>query len=336
MTPTSIARRATSAWRACSASAPAASPQGIRRTQRRGQIRRILILAFFVSFVSLVSFVPAAPAAGQMTGAPTAAFKREPGMASSALPAPLREIGFDQNLDQPVPLDGLFTDEHGRMVRLREYFGTRPVVLAFAYYDCPMLCTLVLNGLTSALSVTSLEPGKDFEIVTVSFDSRDTPATAAAKKASYLERYKRAGAVRGWHFLTAGQPSIDRLTKAAGFRYVWDSDTRQFAHPTGIVVLTPDGRLARYLFGVEYGPRDLRFAIVEASAGKVGTPVDSLLLFCYHYDPMTGRYGLIVMRALRVAGAATVLALGTFIALMVRKEKRRIRIPNPESRIPGL
>ena len=286
----------------------------------RSVVAPFVVVALFVTVVH-----------AQMTGAPTAGFKREPGMASSAVPAPLREIGFDQNLDQPVPLDAVFTDEHGRMVRLREYFGTRPVVLAFAYYDCPMLCTLVLNGLTSALSVTSLEPGKDFEIVTVSFDSRDTPATAAAKKASYLERYKRAGAVTGWHFLTAGQPSIDRLTKAAGFRYVWDSDTRQFAHPTGIVVLTPDGRLARYLFGVEYGPRDLRFAIVEASAGKVGTPVDSLLLFCYHYDPMTGRYGLIVMRALRVAGAATVLALGTFILIMVRREKHRIRTPKPES-----
>jgi len=293
--------------------------------------------AFFVSFVSLVSFVPAAPAAGQMTGAPAAGFKREPGMASSAVPAPLREIGFDQNLDQAVPLDAVFTDEHGRIVRLGEYFGTRPVVLVFAYYDCPMLCTLALNGLASALSVTSLEPGKDFEIVTVSFDPRDTPATAAAKKASYLERYKRAGAVNGWHFLTGRQPSIDRLTKAAGFRYVWDSETRQFAHPTGVVVLTSDGRLARYLFGIEYGPRDLRLAIVEASAGKVGTPVDSLLLYCYHYDPMTGRYGLIVMRALRVAGAVTVLALGTFIVIMVRNEKHRSRsrIPNPESRIPG-
>ena len=219
-------------------------------------------------------------------------------------------------------------------------FGTRPVVLAFAYYDCPMLCTLVLNGLTSALNVISLEPGTDFELVTISFDPRDTPAAAAAKKASYLERYKRPGAAAGWHFLTGGQASIDRVTQAAGFRYVWDADTRQFAHPTGIVVLTPDGRLARYLFGVEYGPRDLRFAIVEASAGKVGTPVDSLLLYCYHYDPMTGRYGLIVMRALRVAGAATVLALGAFIVVMVRREKRRTRfesripnrIPNPESR----
>jgi protein SCO1/2 len=167
----------------------------------------------------------------------------------------------------------------------------------------------------------SLNPGKDFEIVTVSFNPRDTPAAAAAKKAGYLERYKRPGAAEGWHFVTGDQPSIDRLTKAAGFRYAWDADTRQFAHPSGVIVLTPDGRLARYLFGVEYGPRDLRFAIVEASAGKVGSPVDSLLLYCYHYDPMTGRYGLAIMRAMRLAGAATVLALGTFILVMVRRER---------------
>ena len=181
-----------------------------------------------------------------------------------------------------------------------------------------MLCTLVINSLASTLNVLSLEPGKDFEIVIVSFDPREKPALAAAKKATYLERYKRPGAAAGWHFLTGDQPSIDRLTKAAGFRYVWDEGLKQFAHPTGITVLTPQGRLARYLFGVEYGPRDLRFAIVDASAGKVGTPVDALLLYCYHYDPMTGRYGLVIMRAIRIAGAATVLALGAFI-VMVRK-----------------
>jgi protein SCO1 len=157
--------------------------------------------------------------------------------------------------------------------------------------------------------------------VTVSIDRRDTSAAAAAKKAGYLERYKRDGAAGGWHFLTGDQASIDRLTKAAGFRYAWDEETRQFAHPTGIIVVTPDGRMARYLFGIEYGPRDLRLAIVEASAGKVGSPVDSLLLYCYHYDPMTGRYGLAIMRAMRIAGAATVLALGGFVFVMLRRER---------------
>jgi len=194
-------------------------------------------------------------------------------------------------------------------------------VMVFAYYDCPMLCTLVVNGLASALAVLSLEPHRDFEIVTVSFNPADTPASAAAKKAAYLERYKRAGAAEGWHFLTGDQASIDRLTRAAGFRYAWDAATRQFAHPSGIIVLTPEGRLARYLFGIEYGPRDLRFALVEASSGRVGSKVDALLLFCYHYDPATGRYGLVIMRTIRVAGLATVLALTAFIVVTVRRER---------------
>jgi protein SCO1 len=290
------------------------------------------------SFVSFVSFVVSVSDAGaQMSGAPAPGYKREPGLAASAVPPPLREIGFDQNLDALVPLDTTFRDEAGQTVRLGDYFGKRPVVMVFAYYDCPMLCTLVINGLSSALNVLSLSPGQDFEIVTVSFDSRDTPASASAKKAAYLDRYKRSGAAESWHFLTGDQPSIDRLTRAAGFRYVWDKDTKQFAHPTGVIVLTPDGRLARYLFGIEYGPRDLRFAIVEASAGKIGSAVDSLLLYCYHYDPMTGRYGLVIMRALRLAGAATVLTLGLFIVVMIRREKRipTLRIPNPESQTPS-
>jgi protein SCO1/2 len=280
-----------------------------------------LILAL-VAFVTFVTFVAGGEVSAQMTSAPASAgYKREAGTPSSQLPRALREIGFDQNLDQPVPLDTTFRDERGNTVRLGDYFGKRPVVLVFAYFDCPMLCTQVINGLASALGVLSLTPGTDFEIVTVSFNPADTPASATAKKAIYLERYTRAGAADSWHFLTGDQPSIDRLTRAAGFRYVWDADTKQFAHPSGIIVLTPDGRLARYLFGIEYGPRDLRYAIVEASNGKVGTAADTLLLYCYHYDPMTGRYGLVVMRALRLAGAATVLALGAFIVVMVRRER---------------
>ena len=242
-------------------------------------------------------------------------------MTASAVPAPLKAIGFDQHLDDVLPLDTPLRDEQGRGVQLGDYFGKRPVVLVFAYYNCPMLCTLAINGLSSALNVLSLNPGVDFEIVTISIDPRDTPTSAAAKKTTYLDRYKRSGAAAGWHFLIADQPSIDRLTRAAGFRYAWDAETRQFAHPTGIIVLTPDGRMARYLFGIEYGPRDLRLAIVEASAGRVGSPVDALLLYCYHYDPMTGRYGLAIMRAMRIAGAATVLALGGFIFVMLRRER---------------
>jgi protein SCO1/2 len=277
------------------------------------------------SLLAAALLAAASPAFAQkMTGSPASAgYRQEPGQVSSTLPTALREIGFDQNLDQRVPLDTIFTDEAGRTVRLGDYFGKRPVVMVFAYYECPMLCTQVINGLSSALNVLSLRPGDDFEIVTVSFDPRDTPATASAKKAHYIERYKRPRAAESWHFLTGQQASIDRLTKAAGFRYVWDTPTNQFAHPSGVIVLTPDGRLARYLFGIEYGPRDLRFAIVEASNGRVGNPADALLLYCYHYDPMTGRYGLVIMRAMRLAGLGTVLALGAFIVIMLRNETKR-------------
>ncbi len=272
-------------------------------------------------------FVAPRSSAAQMTGvpAPGGGFRQDPGMPASAIPPALRGIGFDQRLNERVPLDAVFTDETGQSVRLGDYFGQRPVVMVFAYYECPMLCTMALNGLGSALNVLSLEPGRDFEIVTISFDPKDTPAAASAKKARYIERYKHDGAAAAWHFLTGDQASIERVTAAAGFRYAWDEDTKQFAHPTGVIVLTPDGRFARYLFGIEYGPRDLRYAIVEASDGKVGSPVDSLLLYCFHYDPMTGRYGLVIMRAMRLAGAATVIALATFIGIMVRREKRQNR-----------
>jgi protein SCO1/2 len=262
----------------------------------------------------------------QVPGVPAAGYKREAGMPSSAMPAALREIGFDQNIDRTIPLDIPFADEQGRVAPLGRYFGARPVVLVFVYYECPMLCTQVLNALATSLDVMTLEPGKDFDVVTISFDPRETPALAAAKKATYLQRYKRPGAAAGWHFLTGDQTSIDRAAKAAGFRFVWDEGLKQFAHPTGIIVLTPDGRIARYLFGIDYGPRDLRLALVDAAAGTVGSAVDAFLLYCYHYDPMTGRYGLPIMRAIRVAGAATVLSLGLFIAIMVRRERRARRL----------
>jgi protein SCO1/2 len=274
------------------------------------------------AFIVAVVLSPAATVSAQMGGTTAAGYKREPGMSASTMPAPLREIGFDQNIGRQLPLDTRVADDSGRAATIGDYFGHRPVILLFAYYSCPMLCTQVVNGLASAVGVLSLQPGRDFDVVVVSFDPRDTPATAIAKKAQFLERYKAAGAAASTHFLTAATPSIDALTRAAGFRYVWDEQTQQFAHPTGVIVVTPDGRMARYLFGIEYGPRDLRLALVEASAGKVGTAVDTLLLYCYHYDPMTGRYGVAIMRTLRVAGASTVLALGAFVLVMLRREKK--------------
>jgi protein SCO1/2 len=264
----------------------------------------------------------AAGASAQMAGTPTAGYKREPGMTASTLPAALREIGFDQNIGRRLPLETMVVDEAGRTTRIGEFFGERPVILLFAYYSCPMLCTQVVNGLASAVGVLSLQPGRDFDVLVVSIDPRDTPMTAAAKKAQFLERYKANGAAASTHFVTAAQPSIAQLTDAAGFRYAWDRQTQQFAHPTGIIVLTPDGRMSRYLFGIEYGPRDLRLALVEASAGTVGSAVDTLLLYCYHYDPMTGRYGIAIMRTLRIAGASTVVLLGTFVVVMLRREKK--------------
>ena len=276
---------------------------------------KVLLSACLVCSVAVTT-------SAQMTGAPMQGYRPEPGATASALPTPLREIGFDQNINDRLPLQTEFRDEQGRRVPLGTYFGSKPVVLAFVYYECPMLCTQVLNAMASTFSVLSLTPGEDFELVLISFDTRETPAQAAAKKAQVLERYKRPGTDAGWHFLTGDELSVKRVTNAAGFRYVWDEDTKQFAHPTGIIVATPDGRLARYLFGLEYGPRDVRLALVEASSGRVGNVVDTVLLYCYHYDPMTGRYGFLVMRALRIAGAATVLLIAGFIVMMVRRERR--------------
>jgi len=286
-------------------------------------------------FALLVLLVAAEPVAAQMTGAPMPGYRYEAAAPASAIPKPLREIGFEQRLDQPLPLETTFRDEQGRAVSLASYFGSKPVILSFVYYDCPMLCSQVINAMTATLRTMSLQAGRDFEVVLVSFDPRETPALAADKKTEYLARYDRPGTAGGWHFLTGDESSIRRLTDAAGFKYTWDEDTKQFAHPAGIIVATPDGRPARYLFGIEYGPRDVRLALVEASEGKVGTPVDAFLLYCYHYDPMTGRYGLLIMRMLRVAGLATVLALGSFIVVMIRREKRARTLVPPTHFAPG-
>jgi protein SCO1/2 len=243
--------------------------------------------------------------------------------AEDTRPPALRDVGFDQRLGERVPADIRLRDETGRTVRLGDYLGRKPVVLALVYYDCPMLCTLTLNGLVSALRALSFDAGREFEVVTVSFDARETATLAAAKKAAYLQRYRRPGAEAGWHFLTAEAPAITALTRAVGFRYAWDEQTRQFAHPAGLMVLTPDGRISRYLYGVEYAPKDLRFGLVESSAGRIGTPVDQFLLFCYQYDPTTGRYTVTAMRVMRLGALATVAALGSFILAMVRRDRRR-------------
>lgn len=243
-----------------------------------------------------------------------------PASADDQRPAALKQVAIDQRLNEQVPLGLAFRDEDGRQVTLGDYFGKRPVILTLAYYECPMLCTLVLNGLTKSLKTMSFDPGDEFEIVTVSFDPRDTPATARAKKDTYVKEYGREGAAEGWHFLTGDEASIHALTEAVGYHYNWVPGENQFAHAAAIMVLTPDGKLARYFYGVEYAPRDLRLGLVEAGRGEIGSPIDQLLLYCYHYDPMTGTYGAVAMNLVRAGGALTVLALGVFIAVMRRRE----------------
>ena len=245
----------------------------------------------------------------------------QPVLPAGQRPPIMNEIGFDQRLGESVPLDAEFRDEEGRTVRLGDFFGRKPVVLNLVYFDCPMLCTVSLNGLTSALDVASVTPGQEFELLTISFDPRETPGLASAKKKAYLARYKRPGAGAGWHFLTGDKASIDRVTRAVGFRYAWDGETKQFAHPAGLLVLTPEGTISRYLFGIEYSPKDLRLAIVESGEGKVGGPVDDFLLFCYQYNPLTGRYSASILNLVRVLAVLTVLALGGFVYSMWRREK---------------
>jgi len=240
-----------------------------------------------------------------------------------ALPGALEGVGIDQKLNARIPLDLVFRDEAGRPVPLSTFFqGGKPVILALVYYRCPMLCTQILNGLESALKPVSLNPGRDFEIVSVSFDPKDTPETAGAKKQMYLKRYGRPGTANGWHFLTGDEVNIKALTDAVGFHYKYDPATEQFAHASGVMLATPDGRLSKYFYGVEYAPRDLRLGLVEASLNKIGSPVDRILLFCYHYDPATGKYGAVVINLVRAAGAGFVLICGTFLAVVFRRELR--------------
>jgi protein SCO1 len=236
--------------------------------------------------------------------------------------SPAREIGFDQKPGDMLPLDLPFQDETGATVRLGDYFGRKPVILSLVYYRCPMLCGLSLEGIASSLKTIAFDAGREFEVVTVSFDPRETPAAARGRKERSIDLYGRPAAAAGWHFLTGDEASIRRLTSAVGFRYAWDADLKQYAHPTGIVVLTPQGRIARYFFGVEYAARDLRLGLVEAAAGRLGSVADRLLLLCYQYDPRSGRYSAEALGAVRAAGALTVLGLGAFIVTMVRREKR--------------
>jgi protein SCO1/2 len=252
-------------------------------------------------------------------------------LAQSALPPQLRDIGIDQKLDAQAPLDVELIDEEGHGAPLGDYLRGRPVVLAFVYYDCPMLCGMQLNGLLRAMRAMPIEAGKDYDVLTVSIDPRETPALAAAKKREYVAQYRRPGGERGWRFLTARQPAIDRLTAAAGYRYAFDEKTNQYVHAAGVIAMTPEGRFARYFYGIEYSARDLRWGLVEASRGKIGSPVDAILLYCFHYDPATGKYGLVIRNVIRASGVVTIACLLGFWFLMYRQRRKPVhdvaRIP---------
>jgi protein SCO1 len=234
-------------------------------------------------------------------------------------PPGLKNVGIQQNLNQQIPPDLVFTDDLGRNVRLGDYFGKKPLILNFVYYGCPMLCGEALSGLESTLRVLKFDLGKEFEVITISFDPKDTPEMAAKKKDQFLRRYNRPGAERGWHFLVGQPAAIEAVTKAAGFQYQYDEKTGQFAHSTAILVLTPQGKIAQYYYGIEYPPKDLRLALVEASENRIGNVMDELLLYCYHYDPEKGKYSATVMRVLRLMGVATMLCLGALLFVLIRR-----------------
>ena len=239
-------------------------------------------------------------------------------------PPGLSNVTIEQRLNQQVPDDLAFRDETGKPVRLGDYFGRKPVILNLVYFRCPMLCPEILNSLESSLRVLKFDVGKEFEVLTVSFDPGDTPEQASEKKAEILKRYKRAGADQGWHFLTGPQPSIDALTKAVGFGYQFNAQNQQFAHAASIVVLTPSGRISQYFYGVEFAPKDLRFSLIQASGNKIGNVVDQVFLYCYHYDPATGKYGAIISRVLKVSGLATMLVLGVLITALFRIGSKKV------------
>jgi protein SCO1/2 len=237
-------------------------------------------------------------------------------------PSLLLKVGIDQKLNAELPLDLTFRDESGKTVRLGEYFDGKPVILALVYYECPMLCTQELNGLLRSLQNISLDIGKQFNVVTVSFNPKETPGLAANKKKVYVGIYGRPGAAEGWHFLTGDEDQIQRLTNAVGYHYAFDPVADQYAHATAIMVVTPQGKLSRYFYGIDYPSRDLRLSLVEASNNKIGSPVDEVLLYCYHYDPATGKYGLIVSNVLRLAGSITIVLLGGLIWILFRQERK--------------
>ena len=245
----------------------------------------------------------------------------------SGLPSALKQVGIEQKLGGQLPLDTEFKDENGQIVKLGKYFESgRPVIVAFVYYECPMLCNQVLNGLTGSLKGMSFDAGKEFDVVAISFDAREfnKPELSKNKKASYIERYNRPGTEKGWHFLTGTQASIDAAANAAGFTYKWDEKSSQFAHAAAVMVTTPEGTLSRYFFGIDYSPKELKFGLMESADNKVGSAAEKLLLYCYHYDPSTGKYGLAILRVMRLGGILTLIGMGAMGFVFWRRNKKKV------------
>jgi protein SCO1/2 len=286
-------------------------------TPRRGAAGVVLIciLTFAVCIAEIgAQQQPGMPGSMGFTG----------GIVASNVPAKMQHVTFSQRLGEQLPLDARFKDESGRDIALGDYFGKKPVVLAFVYYQCPMLCPLVMNGISSALKVIPFTPGKEFDVVLISFDPRDPPEAANAKKRAHLQHWAVPETADGWHFLTGTEQDIRRVTSAAGFTYEWDEETQQFSHVSGVLVATPDGRLSRYFYGVEFSPKDLRLALVDSSQGRLGSVVEELLLYCFHYDPSTGKYGAAFMNILRLGGVLTVGLILGFVVLMRRRDSRHV------------
>jgi protein SCO1/2 len=273
--------------------------------------------------VALALTLAASAQPNRMQGVAGAGGSVSPGTPSTSVPDLLEKVGIDQRLDAQVPLDLTFRDESGKTVTLGDYFGRRPVVLTLVYYECPMLCTQVLNGAVAAFKTMNFTAGQEFDVVTVSFNPKDTAALAAQKKTTYIAKYGRPAAASGWHFLTGDQPAIDALAKAVGFRYVYDEASQQYVHASAMMLLTPHGRMSKYFYGIEYPPRDIRLGLIEAADEKIGTAVDQMLLYCYHYDPSSGKYSMVVMNVLRLGGLVTLVVLGGFVAAMTVRERRK-------------
>ena len=291
------------------------------------QDRVLMLLVLFTVALSLFT-----PASGQKTEhykSPLYSPRTyDPSVTETkGLPPALKEVGIEQRLGEQLPLEAVLKDEDGKAVKLGDYFAKgRPVIVAFVYYECPMLCNQVLNGLTGSLKGMSIDAGKDFDVIALSFDARenDKAALAKNKKASYMERYARPGTENGWHFLTGSEESILAVTRAAGFNFKWDEKSNQFAHAGAVMIATPDGKISRYLYGIDYAPKDLKFAVMESAEARVGSPVEQLMLYCYHYDPSTGKYGLSVLRVMRIGGVATLLGIGVMLFVFWRRNKNKL------------